>query len=314
MNRIRDEIRRQRRTPADRSARFRPLPATGPIAARNRDRRGDARQVRSRARAARRRNARSGDRAHRDGLLVRRDRRADGQTERRRGAHDREPRAGAARGGDAPWLTTICSTAAGRIADGEQIDWASITSTLPSERRSRDRRRARAWSRRSRPGIASCINCCRSAADTPPQPDARPRAVGPPRSAEHRRARLVRHRVSRVGHAARAAGRAEAVSRRVRSRCGDAGRPHAGARAPRERRHRLRRGRARRRGRHLDGAGARPARSTTSSRVRARCRRARRRRSAPTWRGRWPRCTPRDCCTATSRRRTWCAKAAAAWC
>ncbi len=33
----------------------------------------------------------------------------DGQTQRRRGAHDSKPRVTAARRGDAPWLTTICS-------------------------------------------------------------------------------------------------------------------------------------------------------------------------------------------------------------
>ena len=42
--------------------------------------------------------------------------------------------------------------------------------------------------------------------------------------------------------------------------------------------------------------------------------RARRRRSGADIARRSPPCTPRGCCTATSRRRTWCARAAGAWC
>ncbi len=41
----------------------------------------------------------------------------------------------------------------------------------------------------------------------------------------------------------------------------------------------------------------------------ARCRAREAARSAPTWRARSARCMPRACCTATSRRRTWCARA-----
>ena len=149
-------------------------------------------------------------------------------------------------------------------------------------RGSRDRRRARGASRRSPPGIASCINCCR-------WPPTRRRNLMPDRARwghldllnivgrgsygtvyrawDTRLERLV---ALKLFHGA------------SESRRGDAGRPHAGARPARERRHRLRRRRDRRRGRHLDGAGARPDARQHREGQRADAGAAKRRRSAPT--------------------------------
>ena len=113
----------------------------------------------------------------------------------------------------------------------------------------------------------------------------------------------VRNRLSGLGCAARARGRAQAplgVARSIAADRGAASRPHPSP----QRRHRLRRRADRPAGRHLDGVhrGRDAGRVGGAARADERARSGRHR--ASTCAARCRRCTPPDCFTATSRRRT----------
>ena len=154
--------------------------------------------------------------------------------------------------------------AAGRIADGEQVDWASITLDAADPTIDRAVADELAVLAQIAAGHRQLHQLLPVASDTPANlmPD-RARwghldllnIVGRGSYGTVYRAwdtRLERLVALKLFHGASG------------SRCGDAGRPHARARAARERRHGLRRRHDRRRGGPVDGAGARRARSSRS--------------------------------------------------